>query len=201
MQVSAVLVDELVLDPSTSSPIARPVLYRFASPRLVSARRVETKARVGPVGVLQEGQTPDVESYPERPLSWEGRRRNAFSYKEPWTAPAWTLYVLLPPAEFFASSLEFRGPRDSTSQRLTPASSEDRLFYFSLLGHAPDQHGFQIEARFEHDPSGAARRLAEVETVAGRRKWTGLRDSVAGPLRASGAIIASAAAIRALFGL
>src|SRR5688500_13483893 len=101
MQVNAVLVDELVIDSEASLPIARPVLYCFDSPRLVSARRVDASARIGPLGVLEEGSPPDIKPYPERRLLWEGRKRR-FSYSEPWTAPPWTLYALVPPAEYFA---------------------------------------------------------------------------------------------------
>jgi hypothetical protein len=105
MQVNAVLVDELALEPSESSPVARAVLYSFEAPRLVSARRTETPLRVGPVGVLDGGGTPTVELYPPHLLSWDGRRRDSFPIRKPWTPPPWTLYVLFPPAEFFASTI------------------------------------------------------------------------------------------------
>ena len=141
-----------------------------------------------------------MESYPARVLSWDGRRRDSFSYKEPWTPPPWTLYVLLPPVDFFASTIVVRDESGSTNQVLTIASSEDRLFYFWLFGHARERHSFQVEARFERDLAAVQQRLGDVETIAGRRRWRDLRESVAGPLRASGAIIGAAAAIRALFG-
>lgn len=200
MQVNAVLVDELAIDSPSSSPVARPVLYTFESPSLVSARRLETQDRIGPIGLLEEGPAPGVKPFPERTLWWVGRRGDAFSYKEPWTAPPWTLYVLVPPAEFLASSLAVHGPQGAASHATDAASFDDRLFYFSLLGHASDQHGFQVEARFEHDPQAVKRMLSAVETVAGRRKWSAFRESVAAPLKASAAVIGSAAAIRALFG-
>jgi hypothetical protein len=201
VQVNAVLIDELAVDESTSMPMARPVLYSFGEPRLVSARRVQSETLVGPVGLLDDGSPPTVQPYDERPLAWDGRRTDAFSYIEPWTVPAWTLYVLLPPASFTASSRSIRDLSGSALDALTVASSEDRLFYFCLFGHAADRHGFQVEARLERDPDAVQRELAAVETVKGRRKWETLSRSIVGPLQASRAIASAAAAIRTLFGV
>lgn len=139
--------------------------------------------------------------FPERTLPWLGRPGQAFSYKEPWTAPPWTLYVLLPPAEFLASSVMVQEPDGGAGRVVDAARFDDRLFYFCLLGHSPDRHGFRVEARLERDPEAIERMLGSVETVKGQRKWSAFRDSVAAPLKVSAAAIGSAAAIRGLFGI
>jgi hypothetical protein len=199
MQVSAVLVDEF--ESAASTPVVRAALYRFGRSSLVSARRLETKARIGPVAVLDDGLTTDVEHFPERALSWEGRRANAFSYREPWTVPPWTLYVLYPPADFFAPVLALEGAPVLGSGDFEAASSDDRLFYFALLGHARSQHAFQVEARFERDRGHVAELRASIETVRGRRRWETLREPVAQSLAGIGAATSTAAAVKTLFGL
>lgn len=176
-------------------------MYSFDAPTFVSARRLDTPTSIGPVGVLDEESASTVKVFPERELAWEGRRRSTFSYVEPWTAPPWTLYLLLPPSEFLATSLTFSGSSFSSGDEPIPASRDGRLFYFSLLGYAPDKHGFKVEAKFDRDSAALEHALETVEVVAGSRKWLKLRDSAVGPLRASGALVASAAALKALFGL
>jgi hypothetical protein len=199
MQVSALLIDELLLDGEPVAPVAAPLLYSFDSPALVSARRIDNQPQVGPIGVLKGGHA-EVTQFPTRPLSWTGPPGREFSYKEPWTAPPWTLYVLLPPVEFIGFNLALRC-QGLPEARFEVASFADRLFYFALLGHARDQHAFSVEARLVHDVEAVQRTLGSVETVAGRRKWTAFQESVSGPLASAAALVRLAAAARALFGL
>lgn len=194
------LVDELGIDADERQAVARPVLYAFDSPQLVSTRRTPSSGRAGPVGILEEGTSPSPKSFPERYRHLEGRR-SAISYVEPWTVPAWTLYVLFPPAEFFASTRGLHDTSDATSPELVPASLEDRLFYFALFGHAITQHSFRVEARFERDPREVERLLTQVEFVKGRQRWVPLRDSLKASAVVSGAIASGTAAVKSLFGL
>lgn len=200
MQVGAVLIDELVLDPGAGVPVARPVLYTFGEFHLVSARRAGATDQLGPIGVLEGNGEVAATSFPERPLAWSNEMRR-FWYSEPWTTPPWTLYVLIPPPGFIEDLLMVRDERGEVMAGMTLASFDGRLFHFMLLGSAKDQHAFEVEAGFERDAQRLAEALSRLERGPAERRWSAVRDSVAGPLRASGAAIATAAAVKTLFGL
>ena len=133
-------------------------------------------------------------------MAWSDEARR-FWYSEPWTAPPWTLYVLIPPPGFVVESVTVRDERGDLTDATTLASFDDRLFHFMLFGSAQEQHAFEVEAEFQRDARRVAEALRRVERGPGKSRWAGFRDSVADPLRASGAAVTTAAAVKALFGL
>ena len=139
-------------------------------------------------------------SFPQRLLQIDqGRRHASFSYREPWTVPPWTLYLLAPPPGFHAEILRLDPLDGAESIRARPASDDGVLYYFALVQGNADRVAFEVEARFVYSPRDAEKTMLRAERVE-RNRWAGLWEAAVEPLSTAGRAVSVAAAIKTLIG-
>lgn len=155
--------------------------------------------RRGPADAESREARPAVDTvrFPRRTFPIERGRRPRFTTEEPWTVPAWTVYIVSPPADYYlrSSHLDDLGGNEIT--RLHPASDSGSLYYYALLQGDREQVAFGVDMRFECDPR-AAQRLSRPGV--GGRNWQRLWHSAAEPLSVAGDI-ASVAELIHMIGL
>lgn len=174
MQVENVLVEEIVLTAPNRIALARAVLYKFGKRRWVSQHRERGSKPVGPMTLFDDDEGRDevamkVKRFGERSLHQEGSSKLVISYRETWTAPPWTIFALVLPSQFIASTmtLNLQSDRDRSPVLQIGVTDKNQLFYHAVLGHADVQHVFDVEARIEENPNNFSTMVKSSQAVEG----------------------------------
>jgi hypothetical protein len=180
MRVNNVLVDEVVTTEIGGPAKLRSTLYEFSEAQWVSVHGERGSRRLGPITLLKE-HAEDLEriddfrvtEFPPRPIHADDK---AITFRENWTIPPGTVYVIVPPGEFVATRIAAQSGAGVSFE--VAANAERGLFYFATF-RTPDVPEYQIEARFEYNPSECERIRLSGDLVAGTEHFRGLRSAVA----------------------
>ncbi len=196
MQIDSLLIDAF-READEEKIAASAVLYTFDEPRYVGLRRVNPTEDAVATETSDSPAGYSTLSFPDRELPLE--KRSSFSYREPWTVPPWTLYVLAPPSGYHASLLRIQPLGHEGEVAVRPGGDDGVLFYFALVQGPGDRVAFETEARFTFDPTAAARALTRAERV-GSARWAQLWETIKVPVTAAGELAGIAAAIKTVLG-
>jgi len=119
-----------------------------------------------------------VTRFGERGLHQEGESKLVISYRETWTAPPWTIFALVLPKFFVASTANFNLHGDGSSALQVGVTETGQLFYHAVLGWANDQHVIDVEARVEEDERYYSQMVKSSAAVEGTSNFKTLRRAV-----------------------
>jgi len=187
MQVNNVLVEDICIDTERRVAVLNSTLYEFRDRKWVSVHWERSGKKLGPITVLDDLQEDlrslenfSVTQFGERILPTEGKRTLTISYRDTWTIPPWTVYVVVFPRGFVSSEIRGRNQGYDYDTPLEIASTQDnRIFYYGIFYGAEEPFVFHIDLRLEENPRESKRLLESSKVVEGRVRFDGLRKRVA----------------------